>query len=126
MVDSDPPRLDAIFHALGDATRRRMIRDLSEGPRPVSELAAPHEMSLAAASKHVKVLEQAGLLRREIQWRTHVCHLEAAALSSAHDWLERYSRFWNDRLDVLEALLVEDEDEAQAKPPPPLAKGDAT
>lgn len=120
MVNSDPSRLDAIFHALGDATRRRMIRDLAGGERSVSDLAAPHRMSLAAASKHVKVLEQAGLLEREIRWRTHVCQLAPGALATAHDWLESYSRFWNDRLDTLETLLrAEDTNEA-----PPPAKGD--
>ncbi|WP_127900418.1 ArsR/SmtB family transcription factor [Solirhodobacter olei] len=116
MVESDPPRLDAIFRALGDATRRRMLRDLSAGARSVSELAEPHEMSLAAASKHIKVLEGAGLIRREIRWRTHLCRLEPAALASAHDWLESYSRFWNTRLDTLEALLRAED---AANPPPP-------
>ena len=66
-------------------------------------------MSLAAASKHVKVLENAGLIRREIRWRTHVCHLEPGPLARAHEWLGFYERFWTDRLDDLERLLREED-----------------
>ena len=101
----DSPRLDAVFHALGDATRRRMLRELSGGERTVSQLAEPFEMSLAAASKHIKSLESAGLIRREVRGRTHVCRLEAGPLASANDWLSFYERFWNSRLDTLEQLL---------------------
>jgi DNA-binding transcriptional ArsR family regulator len=102
-----PPdaRLDAVFHALGDATRRRMLRELSAGQRTVGELAQPYAMSLAAASKHIKALERAGLVRRTIQGRTHVCRLEARPMEDAHDWLAFYERFWTARLDVLEGLL---------------------
>ena len=98
-------RLDAVFHALGDATRRRMLRDLSDGQRSVGELAAPFDMSLAAASKHIKALEKAGLVRREVRGRTHVCRLEPRALEDAHEWIAFYERFWTSRLDVLESLL---------------------
>lgn len=109
MVESDAPPLSPplsdVFHALADATRRGMVEALSQGPRTVSELAAPFDMSLAAASKHIKVLEQAGLLRREVRWRTHHCHLNAAALAQAYTWLASYQRFWNTRLDVLDTLL---------------------
>ena len=108
MVELDAsPRLDAVFHALGDATRRRMLRQLTDGARTVSQLAEPFEMSLAAASKHIKALEGAGLIRREVRGRTHVCHLEAGPLASANDWLAFYERFWNSRLDTLEQLLRE-------------------
>lgn len=103
----ESPRLDAVFHALGDATRRRMLRELTEGARTVSQLAEPFEMSLAAASKHIKALEGAGLIRREVRGRTHVCHLEAGPLASANAWLAVYERFWNSRLDTLEQLLRE-------------------
>lgn len=96
-----------MFHALGDGTRRHMLHALAQGRRTVSELADPFAMSLAAASKHIKVLEKAGLLRREIQGRTHYCHLEAGPLASAHDWLAFYETFWNQRLDELERLLRE-------------------
>lgn len=99
------PRLDAVFHALGDATRRQMLRNLAAGEHTVTQLAAPFEMSLAAASKHIKALEGAGLIRREVQGRTHVCRLDASPLSDAQDWLRFYERFWNGRLDELERLL---------------------
>jgi DNA-binding transcriptional ArsR family regulator len=105
MVELETPRLDAVFHALGDATRRRMLRSLADGERSVGELAAPFEMSLAAASKHVKALERAGLVRRRVMGRTHVCSLEAQPLEDAHEWISFYQRFWSGRLDVLEGLL---------------------
>lgn len=116
MVESESLQLNAIFHALGDATRRRMIRELAGGERTVGELAQPFAMSLAAASKHIKVLETAGLIRREIRWRTHVCHLEPGPLAEAHDWLAFYERFWSDRLDQLDRLLRE-EDAAKTTTP---------
>lgn len=102
---ADPARLDAVFHALGDATRRNMLRDLASGQRTVGELAAPFDMSLAAASKHIRSLEKAGLVRRTIRGRTHVCRLEPRALADAHEWISFYERFWNSRFDVLEDLL---------------------
>jgi DNA-binding transcriptional ArsR family regulator len=105
MVELQPARLDAVFHALGDATRRQMLRDLASGQRTVGELAAPFDMSLAAASKHIKALERAGLVRRSVQGRTHICRLEARPLEDAHEWTGFYERFWNSRLDVLEDLL---------------------
>ena len=109
MVELESPRLDAVFHALGDATRRRMLRELAEGERSVGELARPFAMSLAAASKHIKALEGAGLIRREVRGRTHVCRLDPGPLASADQWLRHYQRFWTDRLDTLERLLREDE-----------------
>lgn len=105
MVEYQSAALDQVFHALGDRTRRQMLRELARGERTVGQLAEPFAMSLAAASKHVKALESAGLIRREVQGRTHVCHLEPGPLASAHEWLAHYERFWNQRLDVLEALL---------------------
>ena len=108
MVELNAPRLDAVFHALSDATRRHMLRNLAGDPRTVSELARPFAMSLAAASKHIKALERAGLLRREVRGRTHLCRLEPSPLASAHDWLTFYERFWTDRLDILDRLLRED------------------
>ena len=119
MVEPDPPELGSVFHALGDATRRRMLAELARGERTVGELAQPFAMSLAAASKHIRVLESAGLIRREIRWRTHVCHLEPGPLARAHEWLGFYERFWNDRLDDLERLLREE----QEKPKDPPRKG---
>ena len=76
MVELEPPQLDSIFHALGDATRRRMLRELASGERTVGQLAEPFAISLAAASKHIKALENAGLIRREVRGRTHVCRLD--------------------------------------------------
>lgn len=120
MVELQTTQLNAIFHALGDATRRQMLKALAGGERTVSELAKPFEISLAAASKHIKVLEKAGLIRREVRWRTHVCHLEPGPLASAHEWLGFYEHFWNSRLDTLERLLQEDN--GHQRPPP--QKGD--
>jgi len=109
MVEYQAAQMDSVFHALGDPTRRGMLRALSAGERTVSELAQPFAMSLAAASKHIKVLEQAGLIRREIQGRTHMCRLDPGPLASAHQWLGFYERFWTGRLDLLEQLLREDD-----------------
>lgn len=114
MVEQQTP-LDPVFHALGDATRRRMLRDLAEGERTVGALAAPFAISLAAASKHIKVLEGAGLIRREVRGRSHVCHLEPGPLARAHAWLGFYEEFWNARLDTLEDLLRQ---EGEPAPPP--------
>jgi DNA-binding transcriptional ArsR family regulator len=109
MVELHTPQLDTVFHALGDATRRRMLRALSGGERTVGELAQPFAISLAAASKHIKALEHAGLIRREVRGRTHVCRLDPGPLAGAHEWLAHYQRFWTDRLDILERLLREED-----------------
>ena len=109
MVELDSLRLDSVFHALGDPTRRHMLRELSEGERTVSELAKPFAISLAAASKHIKALEGAGLIRREIRGRTHWCRLDPGPLANADAWLRYYERFWTGRLDTLERLLREDD-----------------
>jgi DNA-binding transcriptional ArsR family regulator len=116
MVELQTPQLDAVFHALGDATRRHMLRQLAAGEQTVSELADPFDMSLAAASKHIKALESAGLIEREIRGRTHVCRLAPGPLASAHEWLSFYERFWTHRLDILERLL-RDEDARKSHPP---------
>ena len=106
--------LDAVFHALADPTRRAMLGQLAERELTIGELATPHRMSFAGASKHVRVLENAGLVKRTVQGRTHLCRLEAARLAKADAWLRRYERFWSAKLDALEALLLE-EDQAKAK-----------
>jgi DNA-binding transcriptional ArsR family regulator len=108
MVELQDTGLDAVFHALGDATRRRMLASLAQGERTVGELAEPFQMSLAAASKHVKALEGAGLIRREVRGRQHICRLDAGPLSAANRWLRHYERFWTNRLDRLDALLRQD------------------
>jgi DNA-binding transcriptional ArsR family regulator len=105
MVELEPARLDTVFHALGDATRRQMLRALADGERTVGQLAEPFAISLAAASKHIKALEHAGLIRREVRGRTHLCRLEPGPLASAQQWLSFYERFWTGRLDALERLL---------------------
>ena len=109
MVEHDSPRLNLVFHALGDSTRRQMLRELSGGERTVGELAQPFAISLAAASKHIKALEGAGLIEREIRGRTHVCRLNPGPLASASQWLSFYERFWTGRLDLLEQLLREED-----------------
>ena len=121
MVELLAPQINSVFHALGDATRRQMLRDLASGERTVGELANPFAMSLAAASKHIKVLEGAGLIRREVRGRTHVCRLDPVPLASAHEWLGFYERFWTCRLDLLEQLLRH-EDVAKRKTRPETGK----
>jgi DNA-binding transcriptional ArsR family regulator len=114
MVELNPPPLDAVFHALADPTRRAMLASLADAPMSVTALAAPHRMSLAAASKHVKALERAGLVRRQVTGRTHLCRLDAAPLARAHDWLGDYHQFWTRQFDALDALL-----EAETRSPKP-------
>jgi DNA-binding transcriptional ArsR family regulator len=99
--------LSTTFSALADPTRRAILARLQNGEASVGELAAPFAMSQPAISKHLKVLEKAGLISRgrEAQWRP--CKLEAANLRSAADWLETYRRFWEQRFDQLEAYLQE-------------------
>jgi DNA-binding transcriptional ArsR family regulator len=109
MVELETPQLDSVFHALGDPTRRRMLRQLAGGERTIGQLAEPFAISFQAASKHIRVLESAGLIRREVRGRTHLCRLDPGPLASAHEWLSFYERFWNSRLDVLERLLREED-----------------
>ncbi|HEX8033631.1 MAG TPA: metalloregulator ArsR/SmtB family transcription factor [Ktedonobacterales bacterium] len=94
-----------MFHALSHDARREMLRRLAQSDLTVGELAEPLSMSLAAASKHVKVLEQAGLIHRTVDGRRHVCRLEPAPLASASAWLRFYEQYWNARLDALEGLF---------------------
>jgi DNA-binding transcriptional ArsR family regulator len=113
MIEERPAALDSVFHALSDRTRRAMLRSLAAGEHNIGELAAPHRMSFAAASKHVKVLEKAGLVRRRVEGRAHVCRIEPALLAAADEWLRFYQRFWTERLDGLADLLrAEDREEA--------------
>jgi DNA-binding transcriptional ArsR family regulator len=112
MPTSSTDRLSSTFAALADPTRRAILARLASGEAPVTELAAPFSMSLPAISKHLKVLEGAGLITRgrEAQWRP--CRLEATPLKEATDWLARYERFWSEGLDRLAAFL-----ESDAAPP---------
>ncbi len=120
MVEPQAPQLDSVFHALGDATRRHMLRDLASGERTVGQLAEPFSISFQAASKHIKALEKAGLVHREVRGRTHLCRLDPGPLASAHRWLNFYERFWNDHLDALERLLRKE----GARKSPTRKKGD--
>src|SRR5216684_232701 len=102
-----PDRLDATFAALADPTRRAILARLASGETSVTELAEPFEISLPAISKHLKVLERAGLIARgrEAQWRP--CRLAAGPLKDAADWLDHYRRFWDESFDRLEDYLRE-------------------
>lgn len=123
MVEYDSHTLDTIFHALGDATRRAMLGELAAGERTVGELAEPFAISLAAVSKHIKVLESAGLVRRDVRGRTHVCSLDPVPLMTADQWLGVYRRFWTGRLDTLERILrAEDAAPLPPKNPSPGKK----
>lgn len=115
MVEQSVARLDTVFHALSDPTRRAMLKSLAARERTVGDLAEPFRISLNASSKHVKVLERAGLVRRTVRGRTHVCRLNAAPLAAADKWLRYYQRFWSERLDLLEDILRA-EDAVAAKP----------
>jgi DNA-binding transcriptional ArsR family regulator len=119
-----PPQLGPVFHALSDGTRRRMLLELASGERTVSQLAQPFAISLAAASKHIKVLESAGLIQREVRGRAHFCRLDPGPLESAHDWLSFYERFWTARLDVLDRLLREEDEQKSANPKTNPKQGD--
>jgi DNA-binding transcriptional ArsR family regulator len=101
-------RLDRAFHALADRTRRALLARLASGPAMVTELAAPFEMSLPAVSKHLKVLERAGLVERAIDGRVHRCSLRAVPLREVEAWVEHYRGFWEDRLDALARYVERD------------------
>ncbi len=95
-------RLDNIFHALSDSTRRAILRDVAVREKTVSQIAQPYSMSLAAVSKHLKVLESAELIARERRGNFHIVRLKPAALRPAEQWLAYYEKFWNTQLDALE------------------------
>jgi len=105
MVNHSASSLDAVFSALSDATRRAILDRLSQGEAQVSELAEPFDMSLPAVSKHLGVLERAGLITRQKDGRIRRCHLVADPLQSAAGWLESYRCFWESRLDSLKQYL---------------------
>ena len=105
MVDNSSTRLDAVFSALADPTRRALLQNLAAGDKSIGELAAPFDMSLEAVSKHVRVLERAGLVQRNIRGRTHICRLDARPMHGGLEWIRHYEKFWNRRLDALDELL---------------------
>lgn len=106
MVEQRADSLDQVFSALSDPTRRAILAQLARKPATITEIAAPFAVSLNAVSKHVMVLERAGLVRREVAGREHHCRLETAPLRRADAWLEHYRHFWEVRLDALERHIV--------------------
>jgi DNA-binding transcriptional ArsR family regulator len=107
MVKCPPPILDRTFAALADPTRRRILEHLAQGDRCVTDLARPYRMSLPAVSKHLRVLEQAGLIKRHRQGRVHRLKLAAKPMKDAQQWIEGYRRFWEESFDRLEEYLQE-------------------
>ena len=105
MVKHNTAALDTTFSALSDPTRRAILSRLAQSPASVTEIAAPFDISLAAVSKHLRVLEEAGLLTRRVDGRVHTCHLNTAPLRDATVWLTTYRRFWEARLDSLAEFL---------------------
>lgn len=105
MVESSTASLDSVFHALSDATRRAILRDLLVEGKSVGELAKPYEMSLAAVSKHVQVLERAELVERKRRGQFQIVRLKPKSLQAAQDWLAFYETFWTAQLDALQTHL---------------------
>src|SRR5687767_5721118 len=110
MVKYQDPALDRVFAALADSTRRGILESLSEGELAVSELAAPHDMSLPGFMKHLRVLEDAGLIERTKEGRVVSCELSAAPMEAAAAWMSRYEKFWTDKLDSLARYLYQQEE----------------
>ena len=112
MVEStEEDRLDGIFHALANRTRRALLSSLASGPARVTELADPHGMSVNAISKHLFVLEEAGLIRRTRNGHVQSCVLAAEPMATADEWLRHYRRFWGRQLDRLAEFVEEPKDQ---------------
>jgi DNA-binding transcriptional ArsR family regulator len=109
MVKSSAARLDSIFHALSDSTRRSILRDVSKREKTVGEVAKPYRMSLAAVSKHLNVLESAELIARERRGNFQIIRINAKNLKPAEEWLAYYETFWNRQLDALQTYLEGEE-----------------
>ncbi len=101
------PELNQIFSALADPTRRAILQTLTQRSATINEIAKPFPVSLNAISKHVMVLERAGLVRREIKGREHHCWIDPRPLREANTWLEHYRQFWEQRLDALEVYVAQ-------------------
>jgi DNA-binding transcriptional ArsR family regulator len=122
MVKYEAPALDRIFAALADPTRRAVLETLDGGSLPVTELAAPHGMSLPGFMKHLRVLENAGLIARSKEGRVVSCELSAAPMKAASTWMSRYEKFWSDRLDSLARYLYQQEElQTWNKPEPKIS-----
>lgn len=116
MVSGDrSPRLDLVFHALAHPARRAIVRQLAAGERNLSELASPLKMTFPAATKHVRVLEGAKLVRRRIVGREHLCRLQPEPLKEVMQWTESFREHWETRFQVLDAVLDEMLDEEQSR-----------
>jgi DNA-binding transcriptional ArsR family regulator len=106
MVEYDfEQKLDYVFHALADRTRRSLLEKIKRKPVRVTELAGEFPISLNAISKHLKVLEKAGLIKRNIEGRVHLCQANPEQLQSAGKWIKKYTNFWNEKLDNLEKYV---------------------
>ncbi|MBZ5622833.1 MAG: metalloregulator ArsR/SmtB family transcription factor [Acidobacteriia bacterium] len=106
MVECSPPLLDSVFGALADPTRRAILQQLGSSPARVTDIAKKFPVSLNAVSKHLIVLERAGLIRREITGRDHVCRLDGQPLAEASAWMREVQNFWERRLDALERHIA--------------------
>jgi DNA-binding transcriptional ArsR family regulator len=106
MVEYAQEQLNRVFSAVADPTRRAILRALARNPATITQIAKPFPVSLNAISKHVMVLEGAGLIHREIQGREHLCRLEPRPLRGATAWLDHYRQFWDVRLDALESYVA--------------------
>jgi len=100
-------RLDAVFAALADPTRRAIIERLSRGEARVTEIAEPFDISLNAVSKHIRVLEASGVVERHRKGRDHILSINPGSLDEADGWIERMRRYWDERLDAMERVLLE-------------------
>lgn len=107
MVLDRSPELDLVFHALAHPARRAIIRQLSGGERNLTELASPLNMTFPAATKHVRVLEEAKLIRRRVDGRQQICRLHAEPLKEAMLWTEQFRKNWEARFEALDSLLEE-------------------
>lgn len=104
-ISQDSAQLDLIFSALSDSTRRAMLLKLADKEQSIADLSAPFNISKSAVTKHVKVLEKAGLLQRTIEGRVHNCRLAVDPLHTASDWMAFYQKFWNNKLDSLDSYF---------------------
>ena len=110
MVKYSDDQLDVLFAALSDRTRRKVLASLEEGSRPVTEMAAAHDMSLPGFMKHLRVLEDAGLLERTKEGRVVRCTLQPEPMKEAASWIAHYEKFWTDKLDSLARFLYQQEE----------------
>jgi DNA-binding transcriptional ArsR family regulator len=117
MVLQETPTLDRVFYALANPSRRAMLRQLAAGRHNISELAQPLAMSFAGVSKHLKVMEEAGLVRRQVQGRSHVFEIDPATLETAEEWFNYYTELWEAQLDNLDAVLKSSANQSKAGSP---------